>query len=77
MTSRERRQINYATAYREKPEGATCAFCGEDNHFVDDQGWIYIYPDEELDNVSRVTCESCWHGEPGQRHRQRWGDGDR
>lgn len=57
------------------PEGAACGWCGKPNDFVDDIGWFYIQPDPH--DINKACCKACWDGELGERHRNRYGLGER
>lgn len=58
------------------PEGATCGFCGKENDNADDCGWWFLSPNPAVKH-GRPACNACHSGEPGQKHRQRFGVGDR
>jgi formylmethanofuran dehydrogenase subunit E len=53
-----------------------CDFCHEEPVMVDDCGEWALWPDPEIEE-GRFTCLSCYNGEPGRKHRQRYGVGDR
>jgi hypothetical protein len=69
------RFLEWAHALQECPEGATCHFCGADNFFADDCGFFYIDPEHVHD--MRPVCEPCFRGEPGRKHVDYYGMGDR
>ena len=59
--------INHAI--RVMPSGKVCGFCGADNDYADEYGWIYIDPYNEL--TGRPTCWKCFNSEKGILHRAR------
>lgn len=67
-------ESDLANALLECPEGGTCTFCGGPNTFADDCGFYYIHPNGKQGGFA---CESCWDGEPGRKHRERYGAGER
>lgn len=56
------------------PDGIQCQFCGKLNDFADDCGWFYIRPSK---NEEGYCCESCYDGEPGKKHIEIYGLGER
>lgn len=57
------------------PKGKICFFCGKENDFYDDCGFFYISPDENT--KSKPTCYECYYGEPGRKHVEKYGVGER
>jgi len=51
-----------------------CGHCGGLNTFADDLGFWFIAP--QGDDV-KVCCRKCYDGEPGRKHIERYGLGER
>jgi hypothetical protein len=65
----------WAMAVLDNPEGATCHFCDSPNLFADDCGFFYIDPEHTHD--MQPVCEPCFRGEPGRKHVDYYGMGER
>ena len=61
-------------ALREDYKGQWCSFCEEENDLADDCGWFIIKPTGEDEGY---CCRTCWDGEPGKKHRKKYGIGER
>jgi hypothetical protein len=54
---------------------ALCGWCGNSiGDFFDEYGSFTIFPEGD---DGRTCCEACYHGPLGDKHRQRYGVGDR
>jgi hypothetical protein len=58
------------------PTGNFCQFCGYPNDAWDDCGYWYLWPNRGI-SIGRIACWSCYNGEPGNKHRERYGVGER
>lgn len=67
-------------------EQTLCGYCGNSiGDFWDDCGLFYLTPIFDYDEGRRIpysrksmpACRSCYEGEPGRRHKVRYGVGDR
>lgn len=69
-------ESDIANAVLSDPTGAVCAFCGGQNDNADDCGWWYLFPDPDV-KEGRPACCRCHAGEPGRKHIDRYGVGER
>ena len=73
--------IDIENAKNDDPEGSVCGFCGQENDFADDCGWIYSsieHIDTNMPDCHGIpTCRSCWKGMIGPLHIDLHGLGDR
>lgn len=76
----------YLNARNDDPTGIRCGFCGGENLNYDDCGWFYLSPfgggpyrtgEEGPKGCSLPACQACDKGEMGERHRKRYGVGER
>lgn len=53
-----------------------CDFCNTNHIAIDDCGPFSLHPDRDI-KYERLACWDCLDGEPGKKHRERYGQGER
>lgn len=61
----------YERARKEEPTGLVCGWCGGLNDNYDDCGFFY------LNGTGLAACLKCHNGKPGDKHRDKYGLGER
>lgn len=73
MTDYKTKWLNQAKL--DDPSGRICGHCGLKNSWCDDCGWFYMTDDPSKDTLP--TCEACFKGQIGTKHREFYGCGER
>ena len=61
--------MTYEKAVEQDPEGALCAFCGQQNDLFDEDGFFFLYTRPEMEvGEGEAACKACNGGEPGRLH---------